>query len=489
MTLLDFLKIKEVREKFREVFPKPSFNIKKDISIYNRRGFMGFNIKTQGETCKLLAIDTGRYIYNPSFEECITFLFYRASIPWWRAFWNINFNISSILKLWDNKEEKNKLLQGEVVVYNKFKLNYFKDRTFKISKNRHTAKFFDLFNFYCCTLNEASTQYLNNKKIDTIDNQKSITDLPNWVNNSENIINYCIKESKLIKALGDQLVENIKNGKINVSKFLSKKDILAPLLTTNSSLVGIAFDYLLRFYLKYLNPQAITRRWVAETSLEELKEIVEMKKSNITENERLALPLWKDWQTKGTVEIKLAKERYTHFLETGQVTDDLIKSTLYLSNLEVIFRAGYIVDDIEFIDDEDVEDLRKLISLADLEFFKANKVCILNPTFGEGSKLVGGADADLVVDDMLIDIKTVKKLTFSREYLDQLIGYYTLYKIGGIDGMSNQNEIKKLGVYFSRYRYLYWYDIDDIFDNNRIPDFVEWFKTRAIEYGSSLLVE
>ena len=309
------------------------------------------------------------------------------------------------------------------------------------------------------------------------------------MNNSENIINYCIKESKLIKALGDQLVENIKNCKINVSKFLSKKDILGPPLTTNSSLVGIAFDYLLRFYLKYLNPQAITRRWVAETSLEELKKIVEMKKSNLTEDERLVLPLWEDWYTIGTVEIKLAEERYTHFLETGRVTDDLIKSAIYLSKLEVIFRGGYIVDDIEFIDDEDIEDLRKLISLVDSDLFKTNKVCILNPTFGEGSKLVGGADADLVVDDMLIDIKTVKKLTFSRQYLDQLIGYYILYKIGGIDGMSNQNEIKKLGVYFSRYRYLYWYDINDIFDNNRIPGFVEWFKTRAIEYGSSLLVE
>lgn len=137
---------------------------------------------------------------------------------------------------------------------------------------------------------------------------------------------------------------------------------------------------------------------------------------------------------------------------------------------------------MEFIDKKDVEDLRKLISLVDPELFKANKVCILNPTFGEGSKLVWGADADLVVDDMLIDIKTVKRLTFSRKYLDQLIGYYTLYKIGGIDGMPNQNEIAKLGVYFSRYSYLYWYDIDEIIDINRIIEFVEWFKARAIKY-------
>jgi len=70
-----------------------------------------------------------------------------------------------------------------------------------------------------------------------------------------------------------------------------------------------------------------------------------------------------------------------------------------------------------------------------------------------------------------------------------LIGYCTLYKIGGIDGMPIQNEIKKLGVYFSRHGYLYWYDIDDIIDKNRIPEFVEWFKARAIEYCGSFLLK
>ena len=35
MSLSDLLKIKDVREKFREVFPKPNFSIKKDISKLN----------------------------------------------------------------------------------------------------------------------------------------------------------------------------------------------------------------------------------------------------------------------------------------------------------------------------------------------------------------------------------------------------------------------------------------------------------------------
>jgi hypothetical protein len=40
----------------------------------------------------------------------------------------------------------------------------------------------------------------------------------------------------------------------------------------------------------------------------------------------------------------------------------------------------------------------------------------LNPDFGFASKLVGGADADIVLDSTLIDIKTVKAATLKPEY-------------------------------------------------------------------------
>ena len=152
------------------------------------------------------------------------------------------------------------------------------------------------------------------------------------------------------------------------TRFAVKKEILAPPLTENYGRVGTAFDYLLRFYLKYLNPQAITHRWVAELSLEGLKEIVEMKKSKLTKDQRIVFPLWKDWYTKGKEELTLAKERYTQFLETGQVTDDLIKSTLYLSKLDSIYRARYIKKDFEYVDKNDIKDLKNLISLINQKF-------------------------------------------------------------------------------------------------------------------------
>ena len=108
----------------------------------------------------------------------------------------------------------------------------------------------------------------------------------------------------------------------------------------------------------------------------------------------------------------------------------------------------------------------------------------MNPTFGNASIMVGGADADLVIDEMLIDIKTTKIFQMKREYYDQLIGYYTLYRIDGINGMPGANKIKRLGLYFSRHGYLQLYNIKDIIDETKFPEFIEWFKNKATqEYG------
>jgi hypothetical protein len=49
-----------------------------------------------------------------------------------------------------------------------------------------------------------------------------------------------------------------------------KRELLAPPLSNRYSLVGTAFDYLVRFYVERLNPYAITRRWIAEQVLLDL---------------------------------------------------------------------------------------------------------------------------------------------------------------------------------------------------------------------------
>ena len=160
---------------------------------------------------------------------------------------------------------------------------------------------------------------------------------------------------------------------------------------------------------------------------------------------------------------------------------DLFKVAILLAQVDVIYRAGIVDENLGKADEGDINDLRNLISLVKPEQFRAKEICLLNPTFGEASQLVGGADCDLVIDETLIDIKTTKKLELTRDYLNRLIGYYILYKIGGVDGMPSTHEIKRLGVYFSRHAYLFTIDVRDVIREDTFHNFVAWFKKRAGE--------
>jgi len=270
-------------------------------------------------------------------------------------------------------------------------------------------------------------------------------------------------------------------------KFSVQKPLLAPPLTTHYFLVGTAFDYLLRFYLKHLNPQAVESRWVAENAVT----VLFMHKDGFaihsdTGEVEVVTQLMPDKADVAMFhKIKRilldAKNAYQLYLKTGETNKSLLASALLLANLDIIYRTGRFEDYVELdtVSDEDIKDLTNLIKIVPAAQFKTKKVCLLNPTFGEASKLVGGADADLVVDNTLVDIKTTKKLQLPRKYFDQLIGYYCLYWIGGISGLPQDYEIKNLAVYFSRHAYLHLIPVKDCIRQVNFQEFLEWFKERA----------
>jgi len=57
-------------------------------------------------------------------------------------------------------------------------------------------------------------------------------------------------------------------------RFKVNRRILARPLTKHYRLVGTAFDYVMRFYIKRINPKAVTSQWVSETALRLLRTIV-----------------------------------------------------------------------------------------------------------------------------------------------------------------------------------------------------------------------
>jgi len=268
-------------------------------------------------------------------------------------------------------------------------------------------------------------------------------------------------------------------------KFVLKKEILAPPVTKHYSLIGTAFDYLLRFYMKHLNPKAITKKWVAESSIEVMRETREMRVWLDPHKSPLLLPIDDNLLAKADKMLSQAKTAYSDYIKSGETNDQLIKCSILLAQLDTYFRAGIIAEDFGTIDDGDVADLRKLISLVNPISFKAKELCLLNPTFGLASQLIGGADADLVMDNLLIDIKTTTELEFKREHFNEVIGYYTLYKIGGIPDAPAEPKIENLGVYYSRYSELYTFPVTSIIPPSKFPSFVEWFKEKAIQLSKS----
>ncbi len=260
-----------------------------------------------------------------------------------------------------------------------------------------------------------------------------------------------------------------------------KKELLAPPLSNRYSLVGTAFDYLMRFYLKRLNPDALTAPWVAEQVLADpysplLQDvIIDGGTGQVLSYRETAFT-----HTAHSI-IDQAKDEYSQYLSAGRITGQLIESTLRLAQLDPILRAGIVGEDLGEVHREDVDDLRALISIVEPQSFKAVRLCLLNPTFGETSHLVGGADADLVIDDMIVDIKTTKNPRFQRDYFDQLIGYYILHEIGGVGGLEPRPEISRIAVYFSRQAFLGTLDLRDIISQETFPAFVHWFIERAKE--------
>lgn len=202
-------------------------------------------------------------------------------------------------------------------------------------------------------------------------------------------------------------------------KFLVKKELVAPPLTTHYGTVGTAFDYLLRFVIHRLNPNTTIAKetWVADQAVNHLAlesgecsfDLDAKQRRYVEHPTQEVSPKVSLWE-KGKKIVSNARKHLAEYLKTGRMSDALIESVLLLATLDPIVRAGVGHEMIGNVNKADIRDLKALLSVVDERTFAATKLCLINPTFGTASALVGGADADLVIDDTIIDIKTTKKL-------------------------------------------------------------------------------
>jgi hypothetical protein len=93
-----------------------------------------------------------------------------------------------------------------------------------------------------------------------------------------------------------------------------------------------------------------------------------------------------------------------------------------------------------------------------------------------------GADADLIIDDVLIDIKVRSKFQYESYPWKQLIGYYIL----GLLSPENNYTINRLAIWNPRYdvfMYINMHDLREVIDMKQFVDgFIETIYTIHKEY-------
>ncbi|KGR89875.1 hypothetical protein CD30_14920 [Ureibacillus massiliensis 4400831 = CIP 108448 = CCUG 49529] len=170
----------------------------------------------------------------------------------------------------------------------------------------------------------------------------------------------------------------------------------------------------------------------------------------------------------------------------GESVDDtqLMEDCMILGNLDAFYRSNYIHEQgVFYVSEKDITDLLNLTRETQKfsSLFIMNHTLICNPSFEKASILVGGADADILIDSTLIEIKTESQFGYKADHMRQLIGYYILSLF-----TPSFPKIDKLAIYNSRFcRYVY-INIDDIFDYFDLIGFAKEFIEILLERNSLL---
>ena len=85
---------------------------------------------------------------------------------------------------------------------------------------------------------------------------------------------------------------------------------------------------------------------------------------------------------------------------------------------------------------------------------------------------------NLIIDDVLVDIKTTKSDSFTQDMYNQLLEYYALSTF-----RKDLGEISQMGIYFSRYGRL---DVGDVPDAVAVGEIIVWFEGYSKSQQSGL---
>lgn len=171
----------------------------------------------------------------------------------------------------------------------------------------------------------------------------------------------------------------------------------------------------------------------------------------------------------------------TEYLRTAKsINKDFVYHCWQLANLDQIHRNGSIPKNMpDNMTEKETVELMSIMQTVIHTWPKPEQYCVLNPTFGMGSNLVNGGDADVVQDNAIIDIKTVLQPNIGS-LIRQLVGYAVLEVIDGVDGKPNHGELcTHLGVYFARHGLFHLWETEEIVSKENLKELAEFFVTEV----------
>lgn len=202
-------------------------------SILKAKGVMALDTETLKGYCKVLADDTGRYLFlnssNPEgLEPILNFLTSHRFRGTHNVFYNLNYDINSFIKFLP-KENIIDLALYNITQLDKLELLYIPKKIFRIqdNENKHSYSFYDIAQFFGGSLEFNGKKYLNLiKNEDNLDRRKIGTSPAYWSKHEEDIIKYCVQDCRITKGLGELLQETIKKSTGYYAKgFISKASI------------------------------------------------------------------------------------------------------------------------------------------------------------------------------------------------------------------------------------------------------------------------
>lgn len=263
-----------------------------------------------------------------------------------------------------------------------------------------------------------------------------------------------------------------------ISRVAVVEPLRVPPRSPRTWLIGTAFHYLLSWTVWRLNPHAIRPRSRAERFAERAMRLVDFHLAHAATAPSIAA-LYQPGTTRYVVAerapgiVQQAEAAVADYCATGVVRDALLVSALQMAWLDLPAAGLYRVSPAEAqarltdVEAEDVEELRALLAIVDPALFTTRQVCIIHPSAPE---------IDLVLDNLLLEIKTSRDRSIPVETWCQLIAYYAIATIHGIEGVPQLPPITALGVYLARFGVLYRLSLDQLAPPATWASFLDWMR-------------